>query len=52
METVSRRSVMGIAASVLAGGVLAGEGASTGSTPAEEQRPESNEPASAKTESL
>ena len=52
METVSRRSVMGIAASVLAGGVLAGESTSLGGSPNETKRPEANEPASAKTESV
>ena len=52
METVSRRSVMGIAAGVIASGVLAGEKAATGSTPVEKQGPGPNESASAKTDSV
>jgi oxalate decarboxylase/phosphoglucose isomerase-like protein (cupin superfamily) len=52
METVSRRSLMGIAAGVLAGGVLAGETAARGASTDEKQKSEPNEPAGAKTESV
>src|ERR1700730_1675044 len=52
METVSRRSVMGIAASVIAGGVLAGESAARGASTDEKQRPEPSEPGNAKPESV
>jgi oxalate decarboxylase len=51
MEAISRRSVMGIAASVLAGGVLAGESATAGDSPDAEQHPASSEPGKAKSES-
>jgi len=51
METVSRRSVIGIAASLIAGGALAGEPTSLDGTPADKQKPEPIEPASAKAES-
>ncbi len=52
METVSRRSVMGIAASVLAGGVLAAESVARGDSTDEKQKPEPNEPAGTKTDSV
>jgi hypothetical protein len=37
MEPISRRSVMGIAAGVLAGGVLAGESVAHGASPSEKE---------------
>jgi oxalate decarboxylase/phosphoglucose isomerase-like protein (cupin superfamily) len=49
METVSRRSVIGMAASVIAGGVLAGEAAAAGGTPDKKQE---HEPAGPKSDSV
>jgi oxalate decarboxylase len=52
METISRRSVMGIAAGVIAGGVLAAEAASVGGSSDQKEKPESNEPVGADGESV
>ena len=52
METVSRRSVIGIAAGAIASGVLAGEVALPVDSPEKKQKPEPNGAASTKPESV
>jgi oxalate decarboxylase/phosphoglucose isomerase-like protein (cupin superfamily) len=51
METISRRSVMGIAAGVIAGGVLASDSASNAATPDEKHKPEAGDQAGGKSDS-
>ena len=51
METISRRSVMGLAAGVLAGGVLAAEAASASGATDERQKSDPSEPAKANSDS-
>jgi len=52
MEKFSRRSVMGMAAGVVAGGVLAGESASRGAAPDKQKKSEPHETARPQSESV
>jgi oxalate decarboxylase/phosphoglucose isomerase-like protein (cupin superfamily) len=52
METVSRRSVIGIAAAAIAGGVVAGDTAAGGDPTDAKRPPDAQQPAAAKTDSV
>ena len=51
METVSRRNALGIAAGVIAGGVLVAEAAAAGASPNEKAESKTQEPAGGKSDS-